>query len=122
VCCRVSNGASWLGRDTVMGMDERVYGHTKAGEPINDEMIERFADEAEQGYDAGQLAARRHGLGRPSRAEEVFAADKSLEQLRANPDFLAGLSGPAPAAPPRMRLRRRRYHPGRPRRDSDNTL
>lgn len=41
-----------------------MYGYTDSGAPINDEMIEQFSDEAEKGYDAGQLAGRRRGRGR----------------------------------------------------------
>ena len=29
--------------------DQHTYGHTESGEPITDEMIERFVEEAERG-------------------------------------------------------------------------
>ena len=45
--------------------DQKIYGHTQSGEPITDEMIERFAEEAERGYQVGQLKGRRRGPGRP---------------------------------------------------------
>ena len=45
--------------------NDRVYGHTKSGEPITDETIEQFSDEAERGYDAGELTGRPRGHGRP---------------------------------------------------------
>jgi hypothetical protein len=30
-------------------IQKHTYGHTKSGEPITDEMIERFAEKAERG-------------------------------------------------------------------------
>jgi CRISPR-associated endonuclease/helicase Cas3 len=59
-------------------MSERTYGHTKSGKPITDEMIERLADEAERGYEPGQLQGRRRGPGRPP----LGAAAKSVESVR----------------------------------------
>jgi hypothetical protein len=56
-------------RRTVTTMSDSVYGYTNSGAPINDEMIEQFADEAETGYDAGQLSGRRRGRGRDLAAE-----------------------------------------------------
>lgn len=32
---------------------QRIYGRTKSGGPITDEMIERFVEEAERGYEPG---------------------------------------------------------------------
>lgn len=46
-------------------MNEKVYGYTNSGQPINEEMIEQFVEGAEQGYDVGQLKDRRRGRGRP---------------------------------------------------------
>lgn len=63
--------------------DHRTYGHTKSGEPITDEMIERFAEEAERGYQSGQLKGRRRGPGRPPLGE----AAKSVESVRLEPDL-----------------------------------
>ena len=34
---------------------KRTYGHTKAGKPIDAQMVEDLAAEAERGYDSGQL-------------------------------------------------------------------
>ena len=45
--------------------NKRVYGHSKRGEPITDEMIEGFAEEAASGYEPGQLKGCRRGPGRP---------------------------------------------------------
>ena len=46
-------------------MSERTYGFTKSGKPIDDEMIQELADEAERGYKSGQLERHRRGPGRP---------------------------------------------------------
>ncbi|MHB8504902.1 MAG: hypothetical protein ACYDEN_04165 [Acidimicrobiales bacterium] len=54
--------------------DHRAWGHTTTAEPIIDEMIEHFADEAERGHQPGQLKGRRGDRGghrsatRPSRS------------------------------------------------------
>ena len=61
--------------------DQRTYGYTKAGEPITDEMIERFAEEAERGYQPGQLKGHRRGPGRPPLGD----AAKSVESVRLEP-------------------------------------
>lgn len=63
--------------------DRGIYGHTKSGEPITDEMIERFAEEAERGYEAGQLKERRRGPGRPP----LGGAARSVESVRLEPDL-----------------------------------
>jgi hypothetical protein len=62
-------------------MAERVYGHTNGGEPITDVMIEHLADEAELGYEAGQLRGRPRGPGRPPLGE----AAKTVESVRLEP-------------------------------------
>ena len=61
--------------------DERTYGHTRSGEPIDDEMIEKLADEAEGGYEPDQLVGRRRGPGRPPLGDAV----KSVESVRLDP-------------------------------------
>ncbi len=63
--------------------DQRTYGRTKSGEPITDEMIERFAEEAERGYEPGQLKGCRRGPGRPPLGD----AAKSVESVRLGPDL-----------------------------------
>ena len=62
-------------------MSERNYGHTETGEPITDEMVEQLANQAEQGYRAGQLQGRRRGRGRPP----LGADAKSVESVRLEP-------------------------------------
>lgn len=61
--------------------DKRVYGSTETGAPITDEMINELADEAERGYEPGQLKGRRRGPGRPPLGE----AAKSVESVRLEP-------------------------------------
>jgi Ribbon-helix-helix protein, copG family len=60
---------------------KQVYGHTKAGEPVTDEMIELLADAADRGYEPGQLKGHRRGPGRPPLGE----AAKSVESVRLEP-------------------------------------
>jgi hypothetical protein len=66
-------------------MSDHIYGHTKTGEPITDDMIEQFADEAERGYSPGQLEGHRRGPGRPPLGE----AAKAVESVRLEPDLQA---------------------------------
>jgi len=46
-------------------MTERIFGHTKSGVPVTESTIERLADEADRGYEPGQLQGRKRGRGRP---------------------------------------------------------
>ena len=59
-----------------MSMRERT---TTDGVPLTDEIAERFADEAEQGYDV-EAVLRRRG-GRPSMGSGV----SSVESVRLDP-------------------------------------
>ena len=63
--------------------DQHIYGSTKSGEPITDEMIGRFAEEAERGYEPSQLKGRRRGPGRPPLGD----AAKSVESVRLEPEL-----------------------------------
>jgi CRISPR-associated endonuclease/helicase Cas3 len=60
---------------------KRIYGHTKSGKPIDDEMIETLADEAERGFTAEQLQHRPRGRGRPP----LGKAAKTVESVRLDP-------------------------------------
>ena len=60
---------------------KHTYGRTKGGEPVTDEMIEHLADEAERGYEPGQLQNARRGPGRPP----LTAGAKSVESVRLEP-------------------------------------
>lgn len=62
-------------------MSEKIYGYTKLGKPIDNEMIEQFVEEAERGYDAGQLLERRRGRGRPPLGD----AAKTVGSIRLDP-------------------------------------
>jgi len=64
-------------------MSQRTYGHTTGGTPINDQMIEKLADEAERGYEPGQLHGHRRGPGRPPLGE----AAKIVESVRLEPSL-----------------------------------
>lgn len=65
--------------------EKRIYGHTKSGKPITDEMIEELADEAERGYEPGQLRNLKRGPGRPPLGD----AAKSVESVRLDPGLRA---------------------------------
>jgi predicted HicB family RNase H-like nuclease len=69
-------------------MTKRIYGHTKAGEPIDDELIEKLADEAEAGYDVDEILARRGRRGRPP----LGSAPSTVESVRLDPELKARLS------------------------------
>ncbi len=60
-----------------------IHGHTKAGRPITDRDIEVLAAEAEAGYDAGALIARRNKRGRPA----IGNAPASVESVRLDPEL-----------------------------------
>ena len=62
-------------------MSEGTFGHTRTGKPIDDEMIEGLADEADRGYEPGQLAGQRRGPGRPPLGD----AAKVVESVRLDP-------------------------------------
>ncbi len=62
-------------------MSERTYGRTSTGKPIDDEMIKGLADEAERGYEPGQLEGHRRGPGRPPLGD----AAKVVESVRLDP-------------------------------------
>lgn len=64
-------------------MTKRTYGHTKTGKPINDELIEKLADEAEAGYDVDQIIERRGKRGRP----RLGTAPSSVESVRLDPEL-----------------------------------
>lgn len=64
-------------------MSEAIYRHTKSGKPIDDKMIQEMAEEAERGYDPGQLRAWPRGRGRPP----LDDAAKAVESVRLDPDL-----------------------------------
>jgi len=62
---------------------DRVYGHTRSGEPITDKKVEALAAEAEAGYDVNALLARRGKRGRPA----LGSAPASVESVRLDPEL-----------------------------------
>lgn len=68
-------------------MTKRIHGHTHDGEPIDDELIEKLADEAAAGYDSEAIFARRGQRGRP----RLGAAPSTVESVRLDPDLKARL-------------------------------
>lgn len=56
------------------------HGSKQDGTPVTDEMVEAFADEAEQGYDPEDIQRRRGG--RPT----MGSAAASVESVRLSPD------------------------------------
>lgn len=60
--------------------EKRVYGHTKSGAPLTDDVVGRLADEAERGYDVDRLVTRR---GRP----RLGAAPSTVESVRLDPEM-----------------------------------
>lgn len=69
-------------------MTKRIYGHTKSGTPLDDELIEKLADEAEAGYDIDQLVVRRGKRGRPT----LGSAPSTVESVRLDPELKARLA------------------------------
>ncbi len=64
-------------------MTKRTYGRTKAGKAIDDTMIEKLADDAERGYEPGDLEDKPRGRGRPPLGD----AAKTVESVRLDPDL-----------------------------------
>ena len=64
-------------------MTKHTYGHTTSGEPIDDELIEKLAAEAEAGYDVDRIIARRGKRGRPS----LGATPSTVESVRLDPEL-----------------------------------
>lgn len=58
------------------------HGKLKDGTPIDDEMIETLADEAEVGYDLNEIRRRRAG-GRPA----MGSGPASVESVRLDPEL-----------------------------------
>ncbi len=66
-------------------MTNRTYGNTKDGQPVDEAMIEALADEAEKGFESGQLLEKPRGRGRPP----LGAAAKTVESVRLEPSMRA---------------------------------
>ena len=64
-------------------MTKRIYGHTTSGDPVDDELVEKLADEAETGYDVADVIARRGRRGRP----RLGTAPSMVESVRLDPEL-----------------------------------
>ena len=60
-----------------------IHGHTSSGRPITDQDVNILAAEAEAGYDAETLIARRNKRGRPT----LGNAPASVESVRLDPEL-----------------------------------
>ena len=74
-------------------MTKRTYGHTKSGRPIDDELIEQLAREAEDGYGVNKIVSRRGKRGRP----RLGAAPSTVESVRLDPELKERLARRAEA-------------------------
>jgi hypothetical protein len=64
-------------------MTKRTYGHTKSGKPIDDDLVEELAAEAEAGYDVADVISRRGRRGRP----RLGSAPSTVESVRLDPEL-----------------------------------
>lgn len=74
-------------------MTKRTYGHTKSGAPVDDELVEKLAAEAERGYEVEEIVARRGKRGRP----RLGSAPSTVESVRLDPELKARLARRAEA-------------------------
>ena len=64
-----------------MTMATKNYGHTRSGKPITDELVEKLAAEAEEGFDVEEIIRRRGG--RPP----MGSSAASVESVRLDPEL-----------------------------------
>lgn len=67
-------------------MAPKTYGKTASGVPITDELIEKLAKEAEEGFDVDEILRRRRG--RPP----IGSGPARVESVRLDPELREGLS------------------------------
>lgn len=60
-----------------------MYGHTRSGAPVDDDLVNRLADEAETGYDVDEIVARRGRRGRPA----LGSGPSTVESVRLDPEL-----------------------------------
>ena len=70
-----------------MSKSKKNYGRTVSGEPITDELIEKYAKEAEEGYDVDELMKNRVLIGRPPMGNGAA----SVESVRLDPELKQAL-------------------------------
>lgn len=63
--------------------ERRNYGHSKSGVPITESRVEELADEAERGFDVGEVLGRRGKRGRPP----LGSAAATVESVRLDPEL-----------------------------------
>lgn len=64
-------------------MNEPIHGHTKSGMPVTNTLIEKLADEAEQGFNVEEMIGRRGRRGRPRLGQEPSV----VESVRLDPEL-----------------------------------
>jgi len=65
---------------------KKTYGKTASGVPITDELIEKLAKEAEEGFDVDEILRRRRG--RPA----MGSGPAKVESVRLDPELRDALS------------------------------
>lgn len=70
-------------------MAKKNYGKTAGGAPISDDLVDRLAETAEQGYDIERTLRRRGG--RPP----IGSAAASVESVRLDPELRQALASRA---------------------------
>ncbi|HXV05686.1 MAG TPA: CopG family transcriptional regulator [Solirubrobacterales bacterium] len=65
---------------------QKTYGKTASGVPITDELIEKLAKEAEEGYDVEEILRRRRG--RPP----IGSGPAAVESVRLDPELRQALA------------------------------
>ena len=68
-----------------MNMATKDYGTTRSGEPITDELLEKLAAKADEGFDVDEILRRRGG--RPA----MGSAPASVESVRLDPELSRAL-------------------------------
>lgn len=66
---------------------QKSYGETISGEELTDELIEKYVEEAEEGYDVDELMKNRVVLGRPP----IGSGPASVESVRLDPELKRAL-------------------------------
>ena len=66
---------------------DRNYGKTKSGQHITEELIDKFVEEAERGYESRPVSGRRRGPGRPPSAARqrpscLFASNRHFAKTQ----------------------------------------
>lgn len=67
---------------------QKSYGKTISGEELTDELIEKYVEEAEEGYDVDELMKNRVLIGRPPMGN----GPASVESVRLDPELRQALA------------------------------